>query len=370
MKIKRLLFSFIILILVIETAVFLRYEIPSVQFRSQAETDPGQTVAVKRVDPQISADGMITAQNQATLHFQTGGKMVSLPVKEGDTVRQGQTIASLDTYELSQQLQLAANTYETAKNTTAQIQENQQAGILEGQQRVALDTTNHNSYSQTPESQVITDAVKRIVDADLMAQNSAQINVQLANYAMQLATITSPISGVVTHEDVTVPYVNVTALTGFTVADPASKVFRADVTENDIDFISEGAQATIQIDGISSPITGSVVKIYPAKTTLPNGQQGYQVDIASGELTSIGKLDQRGSVLIQSNAASNLMLVPAWTVLNGQYVWVEENGREKLKHIKAGNVHGSDIEILNGLSPTDKVITNPKSIPEGEYQIL
>src|SRR5207248_344881 len=108
----------------------------------------------------------------------------------GDAVSQGQTIAQLDTYALQKSLQLAANNYEISKNNTDQTTENNQAGVVEGQQRLSLDTTNKNSYQNITEVQVINDAVKRIVDNNTLAQNSAKLNVDLANYAFQLTTLT------------------------------------------------------------------------------------------------------------------------------------------------------------------------------------
>lgn len=72
-------------------------------------TEETQAVAIKSVSSQIQADGAITAQDQATLHFQAGGKLVYLPFKEGDSVKQGQTIASLDTTTIQKQITQALN---------------------------------------------------------------------------------------------------------------------------------------------------------------------------------------------------------------------------------------------------------------------
>ncbi len=333
---------------------------------AQATVPETETASLKPVSSQISADGTITAQNQATLNFQTGGKLIYLPFKEGDHVNQGQTIAQLDTYALQKDLQLAANAYEISKNNNDQTQENNQAGVIEGQQRNALDTTNKNSYQNTTEAQVVTDAVKRFVDNSIVNQNSAQLNIDLANYALQLSTLTSPLTGIVTHEDVTVPYQNITPLTSFVVADPSSLVFRANVLDTDIDYVSEGSTAQIFINGSSMPISGTVTKIYPSKITLPSGQQGYQVDISSDSIKHM-KMDQAGTVLIASSAKQNTMLVPAWTVLGNKYIWVDINNEPILKTITVGKTYGDEIEVLNGLIPDDKVIINPQTITARSY---
>ena len=63
-------------------------------------------------------------------------------------------------------------------------------------------------------------------------------------------------------------------------------------------------------------------------------------------------------------------LVPAWTIIGHQYLWVIENGKTLLKQIKPGKIHGMDIEILEGLVAGDQIIVNPESIAVPKYQIL
>lgn len=363
LKYRRITFFVLMLTLLIEGAIFLNMTVLS------SAAKPDDTMQAKQVSSIISADGAVTAQNQATLHFQTGGKLTALPLKQGDKVYAGQTIAQLDTYALQKSLQIAANSYEISKNSNDQTTENNQAGVVEGQQRLSLDTTNKNSYQNLTEVQVIADQVKRIVDNSQLAQNTAQLNVDLANYAVQLATLTSPLTGVVTHEDVTVAGVNITPATSFVVADPTSLVFRANIAESDIDYVSIGAKAQIAIDGSNKKLQGTVVKIYPAKMTLSSGQTVYQVDIQSDGLKNT-KLDQSGSALITSNVSQNVTLVPMWTVLAGKYVWVEHDGEPAVRTVTIGNVHGSDIEILGGLQDGDRVITDPKTLSKKKYLLL
>ncbi len=345
----------------------------SVTFLASAYQLPKtETANVQVVGSQILASGYTNAQNTANLNFLTGGKLAYLGVKEGDAVYQGETIASLDTYDLQQQLQLMANNYQIAKNSADQAQQSQQAGVLEGQQRTSLDQTNKQGYSAVPETNVIYDNVKRIVDNALIAQNSAQININIANYALQLANLTSPINGVVMHEDVTSSGVNVTPATTIVIADPSSMVFSANVREQDIPFISVGNSAKIMLDSQKGQVISGVVdKIYPQRTILPTGESVYRVDIkANGLNPDTAILGQSGTVLIKSNFTQKVMLVPSWTVLSDNYVWVLENGKPVIKEVTIGNTSNGQTEILSGLSASDKVITNPESVISKLYNII
>jgi RND family efflux transporter MFP subunit len=302
----------------------------------------------------------VTSQNQATLHFQTGGKLVSLPFKEGDSVSAGQAIASLDSYTVQKQLTAALNTYRSTRDSFDQTQQNQGNNVIQNQQQKLTANSDTDYLNQV---------AKRIVDQNQANLDNSVIQVELANYAIQLSTITSPINGIITHLDVTEPQVNVTPLTSFVVEDPSSLVFRANVSENDIDFVSEGGKATVTL-GSRKEFSGTVLKIYPDKVTLPSGEHVYQVDIASSDLLQNSKLGQSGSVILVSNTQNQVKLVPTWTVLNNDSVWVMDNGKAVLKQVTVGKIHGDKTEIVSGLKETDQVILDPESIASSQYKLL
>lgn len=326
-----------------------------------------QSVAVQQIGSDIVASGTIHSQQEATLHFQTPGKLTYLPFKEGDSVSQGQTIAQLDTYPLQQALTQALNTYRSNRNTFDQAQANAQSGVLQGSQKNSLNLYNQSIIGGDAANTAINDAVKRIVDQNQANLDNSVISVQLANYAMQMATLPAPFSGVITHEDVTVANQNVTTATAFSLADPKQLVFRAEVSASDIDYVQIGARAIVRLNGSSQPITASVAKIYPQKISLPTGDV-YEVDVQTDK--ALGVLGQSGNVIITSSAASTTVTVPTWTILGHNQIWVEEHGKAVLKTVTIGQVHGTVVEILHGLSTEDRVITNPATIASQTNAIL
>jgi membrane fusion protein, multidrug efflux system len=327
------------------------------------------TTSVQFVSSTITAGGTVTAQNQARLNFQTPGKLVYLPLKEGDTVYQGQTIAQLDTYQLQRQLTAALNNYRTTRDTFDQTQANVADSVTKAQQTYPYDYYTRAGLTGSANDSAISDAIKRIADQSQASLDNSVINVELANYALQLSTLSSPLHGIILHQDVNVPGINITPATTFIVADPDTMVFRANVPTANIYYISEGSTVSLAIDGLQNKLSGTVIKIYPSKVTLSNGQAVYQVDIASEELKKQAKLDQAGTAIISTNS-ENVALVPAWTVLGGKYIWVNNSGTPEFREIKTGKIHGNEIEIIGGLSPNDNIIIDPKFIPSLKYQLL
>jgi len=324
------------------------------------------TVALTSVQDEINATGSVHSASEATLHFQTGGKVVYLPYKIGDTVYQGATIAQLDTYALQRQLTSALNTYKSTRDTFDQTQVNNQNGTLQQQQKKTLDSSANSPVDNTD---VINDIVKRVLDQNQATLDNSIINVELANYALQLASLTSPINGVITAEDITVPNVNVTSLTSFSVADPATPLFKAHVAETDIDYVTTGADVLITLNGLTKKLSGTVTQIEPQKIADATGSY-YVVDITSEDLKQYGKLGQAGSVLIANTLSGEHLLVPTWTILNHNYIWVLENNQPILKKIVVGKVHGKNVEVLSGLNGDEKIITNPQTIAKNKYNIL
>jgi HlyD family secretion protein len=328
-------------------------------FASAASPQKTETVDVNSISQQILATGSIVAQNQAVLNFQIGGKLIYVPFKEGDQIYQGQTIAQLDASDLQRKLQLALNTYQSTRDTFDQTQNNSQNQVLQGSQQFVLETQNKVGVSGQAETDIINNTVKRILDQNQNNLNISVLNVELANSALQFTTLTSPINGIVLHEDVNTAGVNITPMTSFIVADPESIVFNANVRQQDVDFISLGNAVTISLDD----------KIYPQKTVLPNGDQVYRVDVKINNPPTSLKFGQSGTVLIKSNFNQKVILVPSWTVLSDSNVWVSSNGKPVLKKVNTGDTINGQTEVLSGLNDSDKVITNPESIISKQYLI-
>lgn len=306
-----------------------------------------EALEIKSVATMLEADGVVTPENQAILHFQTGGKLVYLPFKVGDKVYQGQMIAQLDIANLSANLRQAEQSFVAAQAVSQKYYDGRDPNAAE-------------SYD---------DKIKRTaIDA---AQNVAYDNVVKARQAIADASLISPINGVITQEDVTLTNVNVTPATGFTVSDPFTLVFRANILENDIDFVSAGNPATVMLgDNNISSISGIISKIYPDKVTLPTGQRVFQVDVESNVANKFGQISQSGTALIQSDSSENIKLVPTWTVLNHDSIWVLTGNKSVLRSVIVGKTHGNMTEILNGLNADDKVIVNPESVAAVKYKII
>lgn len=361
MKNKILIF---LTLMVIGFALYIYIE----PYISEKSKNP-ETVSIKSAGSEIMADGAVESANQAVLRFQTGGKLVYLPFKEGDRITQGALLAQLDSSDIQKKLEQALNSYRSTRDSFDQYGDNGQSGVAQGAQKYNLEVQNKASLGDGQKINVINDMVKRIADQNQATLDNSVLNVELAQNAFKLATLYSPISGILTHADVDTNYLNVTPSTTFIVQDPTKIIFKAQVLETDINFVDVGSNVKIKLN--TNPnhlLVGTVTKIYPEKIKNTKGESVYKIDVESKELQSNYKFGQNGTVLITSKYDTQSAVVPNWLIIDNQYIWVENNGKEILRKVTLGNILDDQVVILSGIQKNDRLITDPKFIVKKLYR--
>lgn len=318
-----------------------------------------ELVNLKPLSSQMMVTGTVISQNQESLHFQTGGKLVYLPFKEGDQVTKGQVIASLDSLEAQKGVTAAEANYRSAKAALDLVIDNIHL-FQYGNGGFANVGSANETQTQKTQRQQAEEAVNVTYD-----------NLQKAQKQLENTAIVAPFDGIMIHEDIKDVGVNITSTATFLLADLNNLVFQAQVSDRDIAYINMGDKMQMQLDGIpNKSFSGNVVKIYPEKIILSSGSDGYKVDIESTEINSSARFGNTGSVIFENKLASHAIVLPSWAILGNQYVWVMDQNTPKLKAVKVGETSGDKTQILEGLSEQDKVILNPSTVLQGKYQII
>ncbi len=127
---------------------------------SSDESDAPRTARVTRaaVTSGVTSTGSLTAITEQNLGFANGGRITSLAVKVGDRVTAGQVLATIDDFELRQQL------------AQQQAQLNSQQAVLN---RIVNGTQVPGAQNTLNQAEVILDATEEQVDAQQEADESA-----------------------------------------------------------------------------------------------------------------------------------------------------------------------------------------------------
>ena len=334
-------------------------------------------VTYKDMPLQIHNDANVTALNKATVTPTLTGQVV-YAVKVGDQVQQGQTLATVDTSALQQQLaslqgqlaQAQSQSYATSVTTTtaasvdsaqlAQAQKMREAGMITQKE---YDRIVERSQPQT--TTVTTGGGGG-------GANVAAIEAQIAQVSAQMAAsvIVAPIAGTVTaiyNED-----------RQMAIADRPFMMIQQ--TTPMVASLSIPRDAAMKL-GTPEAKNGMKVLLKVAEQELP-GELTY-VDITQPETVpsvlvkatfnndkGLIKAGEFYTLVIESNVKAKMLTVPSKAVRensDGKFVYVlTENNTVDVRVVEIGITEGDDVAIISGLNAGDKVITTDGTFVLGE----
>lgn len=329
-----------ILTIVLLVAFFFYQKSTSIQSKSTDEKEI--TVVKKTLQKTISASGKIKAENEAVLKFQTSGLLSWVGVKEGDNVEKWQTIAFLDNRELKKTLEKSLRDY--------------------SKERWDFEEDKEVTYKD----RVVTDTVKRILEKNQFDLEKSVLDVELDDIALRFATLATPISGIVTGIDSPIAGVNITPATAsFTVSDPDSLIFSAEIDEADISHIKLKQKVLLTLDAYpEEEIKGAIYKIgFTAKTT-SGGGNAFPVKIKLPPNKNLEfKIGMNGdaNIIFQEKKGALVLPINVLSIENGKtYVEKLVNGNKVKTFVTTGLETDEETEIKKGLSVGDKVILKVK----------
>ena len=334
-------------------------------------------VTYKDMPLQIHNDANVTALNKATVTPTLTGQ-VAYAVKVGDQVQQGQTLATVDTSALQQQLaslqgqlaQASAQSYATSVTTTtaasvdsgqlAQAQKMREAGMITQKE---YDRIVERSQPQT--TTVTTGGGGG-------GANTAAIQAQIAQVSAQMAasTIVAPIAGTVTaiyNEDRQMaiadrPFMMIQQSTPMVASlsiprDAAMKLGTPDA--------KKGIKVLLKVGDQELPGELTYVDV-----TQPENVPSVLVKATFNNDKGLIKAGEFYTLIIESNVKAKMLTVPSKAVRenqDGKYVYVlTENNTVDVRVVEVGMTEDDDVAIISGLNEGDKVITSDGTFELGE----
>ena len=332
---KKIIYT--ILILAVLAIAYFSYQ----KFRPKSPQELYELAPAKiaNLTQTVTASGKIKSQTQVDLKFQTSGQLAWIGVKEGDQVKKWQTLASLDKREL--QLNLQKYLLDFSK------------------ERQDFDEDQKTTYRD----KTLTDTINRILAKNQSDLDKTVLDVEIKDLAIKLATLISPIDGIVTHIDVPVPGVNVLSTTAnFTVADPENLVFEAEIDETDIGKLKLGQTGRLILDAFpNTPFNLTVDSIDFNSSTDAAGSTIYLVKFNLTNDTDLSyRLGMNGEVIITTNQKEAVLTVPIEAVSNNQIQLVEANQITQ-QTVVTGIESDTEVEIISGLTADQLVVIGNKS---------
>lgn len=333
-------------------------------------------VTYKDMPLQIHNDANVTALNKATITPTLTGQVV-YAVKVGDQVQQGQTVATVDTSALQQQLaslqgqlaQAQSQSYATAVTTTTaasidstqleQAQRMREAGIITQKE---YDRILERSQPQTT----------TVTTGGGGGVNTAAIEAQIAQVSAQMAasTIVAPIAGTVTsiyNEDRQMaiadrPFMMIQQSTPMvaSLSIPRDAAMKLGTSE-----AKNGMKVLLKVGDQEIPGELTYVDI-----TQPENVPSVLVKATFNNEKGLIKAGEFYTLVIESNVKAKMLTVPTKAVRenqDGKYVYVlTENNTVDVRVVEVGITEGDDVAIISGVNEGDKVITTDGTFELGE----
>lgn len=229
----------------------------------------------------VNASGKIYPEVEVKLSPDISGEIVSLDVAEGDSVKKGQVVAKIyggiyvtqrDQAEaiVKQQQAQVANSQAAIGALEANLDQLKQNYIMEKKlyDEKVISKSEFNTAVASYQSAIANlKAAKEGIAGSKAAVQSAQAALQTANRNLRLATLVSPMNGIVSLLSVKMGerVVGSSLMAGtemMRIADMNKLEVRVDVGENDIPKVRLGDSATIEVDAFNDrKFTGVVTQI-------------------------------------------------------------------------------------------------------------
>ncbi len=317
----------------------------------------------------LNLSGVLVAGQTASISSQISGQVVKLGFNVGSTVKAGEILIQLDTNALEGQLmaaeaglQSASAGSEAAQNQSYLAQINLASAQKNYDRTKQLFDAGAASQLQIEDAQdKLNIAAKQYESSSGPALDQAQATIATAmanikglNIQIAKSTISSPINGVVTSQNINVGEVVSPAVPVISIIDSSILKLRSTVSQDYLLLLTQGQAVQVSVDGYPNlKLSGKITGIGPMAV---NTGEVFPVEIS---------LNNDGNLMAGMSAHAALMtkvqgiVVPTSAVIqkDGQTtVFVTDGQTASKRVVKTGLNNDNFIQILDGLSEGEQVV--------------
>ncbi len=288
------------------------------------------TVSDTGVDLARNYSGTVEEDSGTVVSFAATGTIKTLQVSEGDRVKKGQLIGTLDDGTLRNAYQIALSTLEQAKDAYKRMKILHDANSLPDIKWVEVESKLHQAESAT----------------------------KIAKIALDDAKLLAPVSGVISEKIAAVGQTAAPGIPVVKIVNIQSVKVGISIPEGEISNIPEGSSATITVKTNSeNTLQGTLVEKAVVANPLSRSYVAkFKVDNSDGKLLPGMICD----VSLNQNSNVNGVILPVSSVLlaadNSNFVWLDSAGVARKRIVTPSEMLPDGILISAGLKTGDKVI--------------
>jgi RND family efflux transporter MFP subunit len=307
----------------------------------------------------FQASGSVRSWRTAPLAAQVMANVVAVKVREGDPVRRGQVLVTMDASQF-----LASADRDSAGLRAAEHE------IASAQSDLDLARANYKRLDYLFQKEIISareyDDAKAKLDSagarlELARANREQAAASLNQQKILLGytSVLAPFDGVVTERRVDPGALATPGLPLLTVEEAGHYRLEVTVDERDLKYVQLGKTVAAAFDSLDGPpLSSKIVQIVPAADP---ASRSFIVKLDLPQVSGLRSgLFGRAAF---SRGQKEAVAVPAGAVLDRgqlQSVYVVAGGNiATLRYVTLGSRTDGQVEVLSGLAPGDLVIADP-----------
>jgi RND family efflux transporter MFP subunit len=290
-------------------------------------------VALQELQPVIQTSGVFTTDDETFLAFKTGGIIQKMYVKEGDAIRKGQLLATLNLTEIEAQVAQAKLSFEKAKRDFTRVENLYRDSVA------TLEKFQNARTGMEVASRQLEAANFNRSYSEIRAVNNGYVLRKMANEGQVIA-----------------PGVTVFQTNG---AGQGKWILRTGVSDREWSMITVGDQATAKTDALPGKIFEAVVTRKSEGTDVMNGSFTVEVTLKNpGNGLASGLF---GKATIQGSRKQPVWKIPYAALLDGDaqsgYVFATEDGKTAHKvNVVVGSIEKDLVTIVAGLENVKTLI--------------
>ena len=354
---------------IIAGGVYFAYRLPVPWLLPEVETTRVQVLTPTQASTVLTATGYTYARARAAVGAKIIGRVVELPVDEGDTIAAGDIIAVLDSEDLQASVRLAEASLNEARARLADAEREfaRQADLV--QDRLT--------------SQALYDAALTQREVALAQVGTAEARLNSAQATLDYTVVRAPIDGVIIERNIEMG--EMVAPGGFTsqqstgsivrIADPASLEVEADINESYIARLKLGQRASIRVDAVPGfEYSGRLRQIVP---TADRQRAVVQVKVSIDNIDERLVPDMSCTVTFLEEGIDETeliqppkLLVPEQAIQyagGAAFLFQVDDGQLRRVRVTLGEASDGRVEVLEGVQGGEPIVgRNVSSLEDGQ----
>ena len=308
---------------------------------NKTETTPATEPLAVRV-AQVGADnagdavetaGTVALREETTLAFTSGGRIARILVNEGDPVRRGQLLATLDVTPVSSGLDAAIAEQNRARAELRRLEPLMDKGWI----------------------------TRPRYEAAVAAAQSADAAVKAQRFALDTARIVASGDGVVLARPAEPGQIVAQGMPVLVIGQASSGfVLRAPLSDREAVRLARGAPARVVLEALDGePLTGSVLEL-GSRADRATGTFQVEIALAPDPRLRSGLIGRASITASPPAGGATSLLVPPPAIFGARagegFVYVlDAQNRVRLRKVRLGEAEDGGVNVLAGLKPGEWV---------------